>query len=442
MSRFRRTADRARRLWIGWRLSPERLPTPTDPEEEPRAALAAGGEGLPPEIDEDDDGTSPERRFVPTGLAVGAAWSWRLLVIAAAIIGGFYLIGQIAIVVIPLTVSFLLAAMLQPIAGTLIRHGWNKSVASILVLIAGLGVVGLVLTFVVQQFIAGVPDFWEEIQTGLTQLQNWLEEGPYGLDGEQMAGILANAQDNVQDWFTDNQETLVEGGLTIAGSTATGLAYFVTGLFLVLFTTYFFMRDGRKIWLFMTGMLPQAAKEPMRYAGGAGWTTLVQYMRMVVVVAATDAIFIGVGLYLLEIPLALPLATLVFLGGFIPIVGATVSGAVAVVVALVGTENGLWNAVFVLAIVLAVQQMESNLLQPILMSRAVKLHPLAIVLAVTGGGFAFGIIGALIAVPLLAIINGTVRALQRFREARREIESREAETGEDATDLGEESIPR
>ncbi|MEU6857736.1 AI-2E family transporter [Glycomyces sp. NPDC046736] len=438
MSRFRRTTARARQLWIGMRLNPvaERaLAARVTIAEEPPPPVVddAGGGGLPPELDQSGEGENPERRYVPTGLAIGAAWSWRMLVIGAAVAVVLYLLSQITMVVIPVVISFLLAAMLQPIARWLIGHGWNKSLASIVVLISGLAVVSAILTFVVQQFIAGIPDFYDSIVKGLKDAQTWLESGPYGLDGAQIAEFLAGIQGNITTWYSDNQETIVQTGLDVAGSTASGLGNFVTGLFLVLFTTYFFIRDGRRIWTFLTGMLPRPATAAMRYAGGAGWSTLVQYMRTVVVVAAVDAIFIGLGLWLLDIPLWLPLTTLVFLGAFIPIIGATVSGAVAVVVALVGTENGLINALIVLGIVLLVQQLESNLLQPFLMSRAVKLHPLAIVLAVTAGGFAWGIIGALVAVPLLAIVNGTVRALNRFRAARREAQERGLDT-EAATD--------
>jgi predicted PurR-regulated permease PerM len=393
-----------------------------------------------PEVDADDDLAAedgaaadpehPERRYVPTGLIVGAAWSWRLLIVGALLAVVLYLLSQVTMVVIPVLISFLLAAMLQPLAAWLIRGGWNKSLASIVVLIAGLAAVAAVLTFVVQQFIAGIPDFYDSIVTGLRDAQTWLESGPWGLDGAQVAVFLADIQDNVTNWYGENQQTIVQTGLDVAGSTASGLGNFVTGLFLVLFTTYFFIRDGRRIWTFLTGWLPRPATESMRYAGGAGWATLVQYMRTLVVVAAVDAIFIGLGLWLLDVPLWLPLTALVFLGAFIPIIGATISGAVAVVVALVGTENGLINALIVLGIVLAVQQLESNLLQPFLMSRAVKLHPLAIVLAVTAGGFVWGIIGALVAVPILAIVNGTVRALNRFKIARREAQARGLDAGE------------
>lgn len=397
-------------------------------EEEPEIPIG----DIPPELDQSGDGERPEREFVPVGLAVGAAWSWRLLIIGAAVAVVLYLLSYVTTVIIPVAISFLLAAMLQPPAAWLMRRGWNKSLASILMLIAGLAAVGAILTFVVQQFIAGVPDFYDSIVIGLRDAQAWLESGPYGLNGEQVAEIVANIQDNITDWYDENQQAIVQTGVDVATSTASGLGYFATGLFLVLFTTYFFIRDGRRIWTFLTGMLPRTAAEPLRYAGGAGWNTLVQYMRTIVVVAAVDAIFIGLGLYLLKVPLWLPLTTLIFLGAFIPIIGATISGIVAVVVALVGTENGLVTALIVLGIVLAVQQLESNLLQPFLMSRAVKLHPLAIVLAVTAGGFVSGIIGALVAVPLLAIVNGTVRALNRYREARREAQARGLQ-GEDAT---------
>jgi putative heme transporter len=391
---------------------------PEDPD------LPDGDGDFPPEPDQAGDGALPEHRYVPTGLAVGAAWSWRLLVIGAIVAVVLYLLSQVTTVIIPVAISFLLAAMLQPPAAWLIRHGWNKSLASILMLVAGLAAVSAILTFVVQQFIAGIPDFYDSILTGLNDAQAWLESGPYGLDGAQVAVFLADVQDNITSWYDENQQTIVQTGLDVAGSTASGLGNFATGLFLVLFTTYFFIRDGRKIWTFLTGMLPRTAAEPLRYAGGAGWSTLVQYMRTIVVVAAVDAIFIGLGLWLLDVPFSLPLTTLIFLGAFIPIIGATISGIIAVVVALVGAPGGLVTALIVLGIVLAVQQLESNLLQPFLMSRAVKLHPLAIVLAITAGGFVWGIIGALVAVPLLAIVNGTVRALNRYREARREAQAR------------------
>lgn len=439
VSRFRRTTARARQLWIGLRFNP--------------GALSSGGgrgeggdDGFDTDADaehaEEPEEDSAEHRYVPLPLSVGASWSWRLLLIAAAVVAVFWAFSQVTVVVIPVAISFLLAAMFQPVSAVLIRHGWNKSLASILVLVAGLGVVVAVVYFVVVQFIGGVPKFAEQVTQGLSDARDWLETGPLGLDDEFVASTLDNAEQNIIDWVQNNQETLVQSGLDIAGSTASGLGNFFTGLFLVLFTTYFFMRDGRKIWQFLTAMMPPAGREPMRYAGAAGWSTLVQYMRTMIIVAAVDAIAIGFWLWVLDVPLWLPLTTLIFLGAFIPIVGATVSGAIAVVVALVGHPNGLFTALVVLAVVLLVQQLESNLLQPVLMSRAVKLHPLAIVLAVTGGGFTFGIIGALVAVPLLAIVNGTVRALHRYRVRQRELEAEATAEDEEADEESEEPVAK
>ncbi|WP_155830326.1 AI-2E family transporter [Glycomyces tenuis] len=436
MSRFRRTTARARQLWIGLRFNPHVQRAGNGDGN--GGALEAGDAEEPP-AEEADEG-SPEHRYVPLSLTVGASWSWRLLIIAAAVAGVFWLLSQVTVVVIPVAISFLLAAMFQPVSAWMIRHGWNKSIASLLVLIGGLGVVVAVVYFVVVQFIDGIPRFAEQVTEGLTSARDWLETGPLGLDDEFVANALDDAEGNIVEWLQNNQEMLVQNGLSIAGSTASGLGNFFTGLFLVLFTTYFFMRDGRGIWQFVTGMIPAAGREPMRYAGAAGWSTLVQYMRTMIIVAAVDAIAIGFWLWVLDVPLWLPLTTLIFLGAFIPIVGATVSGAVAVVVALIGHPNGLITALIVLGVVLAVQQLESNLLQPVLMSRAVKLHPLAIVLAVTGGGFTFGIIGALVAVPLLAIVNGTVRALHRYRVRQREAEAEETADEETPEDVDEEPV--
>jgi putative heme transporter len=450
VSRFRRTAIRARRLWIGMRLN-ARADDPSGGHPRRAVMVEAEDAGEPEESSPQHEATpagipdsgraSEERHYIPLSLAVGAAWAWRLIVILAATLPLFWLFSQIPLVVIPLAVSFLLAAMLQPIAGWLMRHGWNKSLASIVVLIAGLAAVGGTLTFVIQQFIDGVPQFGEQFIKGLEQAQEWLESGPFGLDGETVAELLVEAQENITRWLNENQSEIAQNAVAIVGGAATGLFYFISGFFLVLFTTYFFMRDGKRIWHFVTGMLPTAAREPMRFAGGAGWSTLVQYMRTMIVVALVDAVGIGFGLWILNIPLWLPLATLVFLGGFIPIVGAVASGAVAVLVAVVATDNPLVNGLLVLGIVLLVQQIESNVLHPLLMSRAVRIHPLAIVLGVTGGGFMFGIVGALIAVPLLAITNATVRALHHHRELRREAEARRreeaTEAGQGAAESGE-----
>jgi predicted PurR-regulated permease PerM len=198
---------------------------------------------------------------------------------------------------------------------------------------------------------------------------------------------------------------------------------FLTGFVLVLVVTFFFLRDGRRIWTYLVELLPVQARAPMAYAGDGAWGTLSGYVRATVLVAFIDAIGIGIGLWILQVPLAVPLAALVFLGAFVPIVGAFVSGSVAVLVALVDTPapgllegGGFVKALMVLGLILLVQQVEGNVLQPVIMSRAVKIHALAVILAVTAGILVAGVIGALVAVPVVAVINTVVRRLRAYHD--------------------------
>jgi predicted PurR-regulated permease PerM len=187
----------------------------------------------------------------------------------------------------------------------------------------------------------------------------------------------------------------------------------LSGTFLVLFALFFFLRDGRMIWRFSVNLLPSQAREPLDHAGLAAWRTLASYVRATVLVAFIDAVGIYIGLELLNVPLALPLGALVFLTAFIPIIGATLSGAVAVLVALV--TNGFFTAIVVLIIVIAVQQIEGHLLQPLIMGRAVAIHPLAVIVGIASGLVLGGIIGALIAVPIIAVLNTGIRYLANYR---------------------------
>ena len=203
----------------------------------------------------------------------------------------------------------------------------------------------------------------------------------------------------------DNQEKLTSGAL----STAATLTEIVTGAFLALFTVIFLLYGGRNIYMFLTRIVPSHIRDRVRDAGRAGFGSLIGYVRATFLVALVDAIGIGTGLAIMSIPLALPLASLVFLGAFIPLVGAFVSGFLAVVVALL--TKGVVYALITIGLIVAVQQLEAHVLQPVLMGRAVSIHPLAIVLAIATGGVLAGIIGALLAVPVLAFLNSSIRVL-------------------------------
>lgn len=342
---------------------------------------------------------------VPHGLRIAAGWAWRLLLLVLATVVVLYVVSQLSLVVVPLAISLLLSALLTPLVSWLKRAGVPRSLATVIALITGIAAVAGVLTLVITQFISGFPDLSDRTSQAIKQIQNWLRNGFLHLSDKQINSFL----DQAQQWLNNNKDTLTSGAL----STATTLLHVLTGLFLVLFSTFFFMRDGRKISGFLFGLLPAPAREPMAHAADESWRTLVSYVRATVLVAFIDAVGIGIALGVLRVPFALPLAAFVFLGSFIPVLGATITGAVASLVALV--TNGPVTALLVLASVIVVQQFEGHVLQPLIMGRAVSIHPLAVIIAIATGGVVAGIIGALVAVPLVAVLNTGVRHLVAHR---------------------------
>jgi len=216
---------------------------------------------------------------------------------------------------------------------------------------------------------------------------------------------LTNAVDTAQNWLNEHQGQFVSSAQSTATATVEALASFV----LVLFVTFFMMRDGDRIWRFLVRIFPRQAEEPVYAAGVAAWATLGAYVRATVLVAFIDAVGIGTGLYFLNVTLWFPLAALVFLFAFVPIVGATLSGIIAVLVTLV--ERTPLAALVALAIVIGVQQLEGHVLQPLIMGRAVAIHPLAVIVGIAAGVVLAGIVGALVAVPIIAVLNTAVRFL-------------------------------
>jgi putative heme transporter len=370
------------------RLRAERARTEPLPRSEPPAA------DVPPAARNPAD-------EVPYPLRVAAAVCWRLLVVAGALVIAGWLVIEMSVVVIPVAVALLFAALLGPAVDALAKRGVPRGLATTVVLIGGLVVVGGVLTFVVNAFITGLPDLQTQISGSIDRIQHWLVNGPLKIS----EADLQEARSSLTGTLSENQDQITSGAMSVAG----GVGHFVTGLLLVLFTLIFFLYDGRGIWSFLMRLLPRRSRDRIDVAGERGFAALVGYVRASVMVAVVDAVFIGIGIWAVGLPLVVPLAALVFLGAFIPIVGAVLTGAVAVLVALV--TNGPVSALIVLAIVIAVQQIEGHVLQPLLMGRAVQIHPLVVVLAVAGGVVVAGIIGALLAVPLVAVINAGARSL-------------------------------
>jgi putative heme transporter len=341
---------------------------------------------------------------VPHSLRIAAAWSWRLIVVGLVGWALLRFIGVISIVVIPLSIALLLSALLAP-AVSLLRLRLPPSLATFLVLICGIAAVAGTLTLVINQFVEGVPELTTKASDGVREIQDWARTGPLHLSDAQVNQAIQSAQ----DWVNANTSSLTATGV----ATAATLAEIVTGMLLVLFATFFFLRDGRKIWRFLVRLFPLNARWSLSDAGAASWATLGAYVRATVLVAFIDAVGIGLALVILRVPFPFPLAALVFLGAFVPIVGASVSGAVAVLVALV--DRGWIIALIVLGAVIFVQQLEGHVLQPLIMGRAVAIHPLVVIIGIASGVVLAGIIGALVAVPLIAVLNTGIRRLARRR---------------------------
>ncbi|QCB52565.1 AI-2E family transporter [Rhodococcus sp. PAMC28707] len=332
---------------------------------------------------------------------IGAEWTWRLLVLFAGFLTLCYVVIRLETVFIPIGLALLASAMLVPIVDWMQRRGVPRSAAVIVVIIASIGVVVGIMTFVVEQFIEGLPQLGDQFTASINDIQSWLSTGPLHISEDQIRQTSDEAVKIVQD----NQAAVTSGALT----TATFIGEVFTGGLLTLFTLIFFLYGGDQIWNFVTRLAPMSSRRRIRLAGSQGFGSLIGYVRATVAVAAADAVGIGAGLAILGVPLALPLASLVFIGAFIPIVGAFLTGFVAVFIALV--TKGLITALITLGIVVAVMQLEGHVLQPLLLGRAVRLHPLAVVFAITLGILLAGIIGGLLAVPIVAVLNTAIRSL-------------------------------
>jgi predicted PurR-regulated permease PerM len=341
------------------------------------------------------------RRLVPWTLQVSAALSWRLLVVVAALYVIGTVVGYLAAVVVPVAIALLLAALLAPAVNHLVRRKVPRGLATVLVLIGGLVVLGGVLTFVIITFINGLPALLVQLSASVDTIGTWLTTGPLHLSDIQLRGVL----DRLVATLNANQAGITSGALTTAATVGETL----TQMLLVLFTLIFLLHDGAGIWQFLIQAAPSRVRSRVDVAGRRSLAALVSYVRATAAVAVVDAVGIGIGLAILGVPLAVPLAALVFISAFIPVIGAVLAGVVAVLIAMVA--KGLVSALILLGIVIAVMQLESHVLQPLLLGRAVKLHPLAVVLAIATGLLTAGIAGALLAVPLLAVLNSGIRSL-------------------------------
>ncbi|HSE72007.1 MAG TPA: AI-2E family transporter [Nocardioidaceae bacterium] len=345
--------------------------------------------------------TNFSRAQVPWAVDLAAAWSWRFLVIVAAGYVITWVLARFSVIFLPLVVALLIAALVVPLVDAAGRAGVNRKLSSALVVLGGLAVVGLLLTFVGTQVAQGMNDLSKQVVTGLEEIRVWLRTGPLQASDSQINDYIAAAQDLV----TDSNEEIV----TRVTEVGTTIGHIVAGFFIVLFASYFFLADGSRIWAWVVRLFPRAARLRADESGRVAWRSLTQFVRATVLVALVDAVGIMIVAIVLKVPFATAIGVLVFLGAFIPMIGATLSGSVAVLVALVA--QGPLVALLMLGGVILVQQIEAHVLQPFLLGRFVAVHPLGVIVAIGMGVLVAGVAGALIAVPLVAALNAVVQYL-------------------------------
>jgi predicted PurR-regulated permease PerM len=338
---------------------------------------------------------------LPLGVRIAAAWSWRLIIIGVAVAAFIWLVVQVRVIVIPVVIALLLSALLYPIVHFFERRNLPRSLGVLTAILAFVASVAVLVWLIVSQLRAGFGDVARRSTQAWQDFLHWIESAPFGLSADQVDAFMNQVVKTVDE----HQGQIWTGALAIT----TTAGQVVVGSLLVVFALIFFLIDGKRIWFWVLGFFPSRAHAPAFAAGMHGWKSVGQYVRVQVLVAFIDAVGIGLGAVILGVPLPIPIAILVFLGSFIPFLGAISTGALAVFIALV--YNGPVNALFMLGVVILVNQIEGHVLQPLVMGSAVRVHPLGVVLAVSAGALLAGIPGALFAVPLTAAASAIVNAL-------------------------------
>jgi predicted PurR-regulated permease PerM len=346
------------------------------------------------------------RAQVPYGVDLAAAWAWRFIVISIAGLAILWLLQFFMVVVLPVTVALLITALVGPVVTWLMRFGLPRQLAALLVVLGLIGVIVLMVAFVSNQVLSGMGDLSKQVSDGIDQIRDWLRTGPLNVTDSQISEGLDKAQEQVSALGEDAVGKVAEVG--------TAVGHVVAGLFIVLFSTYFFLADGAKIWAWLVRLFPRVGRLRADSSGRVAWESLTQFVRATVLVAATDALGIVIGAAVLGVPFVGAIGVLVFLGAFVPMIGAFISGTVAVLVALVA--QGPFTALLMFGVVVLVQQLEAHVLQPFLMGRFVSVHPLGVIIAIALGVLVAGIPGALIAVPLAASLNSVVQHLANYTE--------------------------
>jgi predicted PurR-regulated permease PerM len=377
-----------RRIWRGLRAGdshPAVLPGDAPPG-------GSDGDATPAPRRAPPAASSPS---VPAWLQRAAGWAWRLLILGVVLYLALRVASALRLVLLPCVAALLLTALLQPLAARLRRAGLPRLAATWCTLLAAGSVLAGVATLAVRQTSADYPTLVSEVGDTTQQLQRWLAGPPFHL---RQAG-LTDVSNQILTFLKQNQSA-------VAGTVLSGGKLFLevlAGLILMLFVTFFLLKDGERIWGWLVSFLAPEGRRRAAGAGAAAWVVLTHYVRGTIAVAAIHAVVIGSALWVLGVPLLAPLVMLIFLAAFVPLIGILVAGTLAVAVTL-GTKGWL-AAVVLIAIFVLENQLESHLLQPQVVGRAVRLHPLAIILVLAAGGVVGGIAGAVIAVPTAAALT-------------------------------------
>jgi predicted PurR-regulated permease PerM len=331
---------------------------------------------------------------VPYGVELAAAWSWRFLVIAGALGIILYLVDAFMIVVLPLAIALFIAAFCEPIVSWMSKV-MPRKVSAFIVVVLGIALVAALATFVGAQLSTGFTGLSAKVVDGIGKIQDWLRSGPLHITDKELNQAIAQIKQMISESS--------KGAINQATEVGTAVGHTIAGAFIILFGSYFFMADGALIWSWVVRLFPRAGRLRADSSGRVAWKSLTQFVRATVLVAATDALGIMIVAAVLGLPLVGPIGVLVFLGAFVPMIGAFISGTAAVLVALVA--KGPVVALIMFGGVVVVQQIEAHVLQPFLMGRFVSVHPLGVIVAIAVGVLVAGVPGALIAVPLVASLN-------------------------------------
>ena len=368
---------------------------------------------------------------VSWGVRIAAAWSWRLLVIALGIYVLAKIFVRIELVAFSFIIALFLTAVLHPLEKVLRRIPGPRSLSAALALLVGLAVLAGIAYFVTWQITTHSSQIGDQINNFVDSTRNWLRNGPLHLKSSDLDKIAENIKTAVQD----HQSQIISGAIETVRTVIEALG----ALLLILLSTFFLLRDGELVWNWTLRLFPQAAQQRMDVAGRAGWRSVGGYMRGQVLIALFHGVSVMILLFILNVPLAAALGVLIFLGSFIPLIGLTVTGALCVAVA--GLEHGLGAALAVGVAIIVLVQLEAHFLQPLILSRSVEVHPLAIALSVITGTILAGIVGALLAVPFVAFLNSTVHALRHTPAGATPFPIRDGTTEDEPVEAAEPAQP-